>query len=145
MSKNVFCLFPPRDCSAPTALTAGGVSAAVSSPGSLEQAALLGPPAMLLPVGQSLVSWVEFLFVKKNKNKIQNESDETSLPRLISKARPCKELRCASGTSGIARSGRQRGQGRPLSAASLPFPKGQTEMEGGRSASATDAVLAFWR
>lgn len=120
------------------ASSAGGVSTAASSPGSPEQAALLGPPAAPLPGGQTPLPWVEFLFVKKktNKKKIQNESDETSLSRLISKARPCKELRCASGTSGTARSGR----GRPRSAASLPLPKGQTEMEGGRSASAAGVL-----
>lgn len=126
MSKNVFWFFPPSGLLCTDGVECRGVSAAASSPGSLEQAALLGPPATPLPVGQTPARWVEFLFAKK-KNKIQNESDETSLSRLISKARPCKELRCASGTSGITRSGRQHGQGRPRSAASLPLPTGQRD------------------
>lgn len=71
MSKNVFLVFPPpQGCSAPTASSAGGgVSAAASSPGCLEQGALLGPPAAPLPAGQTPARWVEFLFCEEKKIK----------------------------------------------------------------------------
>lgn len=71
MSKNVFLVFPP-----PSGLLCtdgvecrGGVSAAASSPGCLEQGALLGPPAAPLPAGQTPARWVEFLFCEGKKIK----------------------------------------------------------------------------
>lgn len=121
-----FGFSPPQGCSAPTASSAGGSPLPPPHRGLWSKPLCWALPPRRSRWGRPWLVGLSF-FLRRKKNKIQNESDETSLSRLISKARPCKELRCASGTSGITRSGRQHGQGRPRSAASLPLPTGQRD------------------